>query len=138
MDKPYAIIYPVPEDLTHGLFEDEYVVFVKYTPHEVISENLRLCEKLLFYESKGEKMLIGEGKIDNIELLNLNKILEKYENDLFISRETLFSYSNGRTKKPIVFTLKEPYKYNNKVKLKKPITMGGKLINKEEYDNIVN
>jgi len=103
----------------------------------VISKNLKSCEKLIFYESRGRKKLIGEGNIEKIELLSLDEVVRKYKDDVFLSREELRSYSNGRTKKPVVFSLKKLKEYDNDVKVDFPITMCGKYITKLEYHNIL-
>lgn len=137
MSDIYAVIYPVPKTFAGGLFGRSRVVFLKYTTHETITDDLQDCKKLLFYESKAEKKLIGEGKIEKIELLNLEQILEKYEDDLFLTKKELYSYSDGREKRPVVFTLKNPRRFNNKIKLKKPITMSGKQLTKKEYEELI-
>jgi len=134
----YAVIYPVPKTFINSLFGSETVVFLKYTTHEVISDNLESCEKVIFYESKGEKKLVGEGIINKMELLTVDKILEKYRKDLFLTEDELRSYSKNRNKKPIVFTLKNPYRYDKGIKSEEPITMGGKYITKKEYENMLN
>lgn len=137
MNEIYAVIYAVPKKFTDRLFESSRLVFLKYTPHEVISENLKSCKKLLFYESYGEKEIIGEGNIEKIELLDLEEILNKYEKELFLTKEELYSYSNGREKKPLVFTLQNSQNFNKKIKLKRQITMSGKLISKKEYEKLL-
>jgi len=136
MNEIYAIIYPIPKRFTSRLFDSPRLVFLKYTPHETISNNLKDCKKLLFYESHGGKKVIGEGKIERIELLNLEELLKKYEDDLFLTEEELYSYSDGREKKPLVFILKNLKEFNKKVKLNERITMGGKLITKEKYNKL--
>lgn len=137
MKEVYAVIYPVPKTFINSLFESERVVFVKYTTHETISDDLKNCQKLLFYESRGGKKIVGEGNIKDIDILSLEKILEKHRENLFLSEKELRSYSNGRTKKPVVFTLKNTHRYDKEIKSKTPITMGGKYIDKEEYEEIL-
>jgi len=136
MSNIYAVIYPVPITFAGGLFDRSRLVFLKYTTHEAISDDLKDCKKLLFYESRAEKKIIGEGKIEKIELLNLKKILEKYEDDLFLTKKELCLYADGREKRPLVFTLKNPQRFNNKIKLKNPITMSGKQLTKKEYEKL--
>ncbi len=138
IDKIFAVIYPVPRTFTNNLFGSEKLVFLKYTPHETISDNLKSCKKLLFYESKGEMKIVGEGNIEEIELLSVDKILEKHQENLHLSEKELKTYTHGRTKKPVVFTLKNVHRYDKEIKLEKPITMRGKHVTKGEYRNMLN
>jgi len=131
------VVYPVPKKFTNSLFGFGKRVYLKYTTHEVISKNLQECKKLIFYESRGNKKLIGEGNIEKIELLSLDEVLKKYKGNIFLNEEQLNSYSNGRTKKPVVFTLKKLIKYEDGIRIDIPITMGGKYITKSEYHNIL-
>lgn len=137
MKEIYAVIYPIPKTYTSGLFESSRLVYLKYTPHEVISDNLKRCKKLLFYESKGEKKVVGEGEIEKIELLSLEEVLRKYEEELFLNKKELYSYADGREKKPLVFKLKNTQRFEEEIKLKNPITMGGKQLTKEEYNQLL-
>lgn len=133
---PYGVIYPIPNDLINRLIRNT-VIFVKYPTHEVISNRLKACKKLLFYASRGNKKVIGEANINWIELLPKEEVLKNHINDLFLNKEELEEYSKGRTKKLLVFSLENSTKFQLPVALDHPITMVGEYISKEDYNTLI-
>lgn len=133
---PYGVIFPIPIDIIDRLFKNK-VVFVKYPTHEVIGDRLKACKKMLFYASRANKEIVGEGNINQIELLSKEQVLKDYINVLFLNKEELEEYSRGGTKKLLVFSLENSTKYKVPVSLDHPITMVGEYISQEDYNEII-
>lgn len=129
---PSSIIYPIPVKLVNRIFKKEKSVFIKYPVHEIISPKLSACEKILFYASKANKEIVGEAKIERIELLEKEEIINKYKNELFITEEEFDDYSNNRQKKLLVYTLSNIKKYKKGIKVNHHITMAGEYV----YQNL--
>lgn len=135
--EPLGIIYPLPQHLIDRFFEDDKTVFIKFSAHELLSENLQACKKLIFYKSRGEWELVGEGEIENIFLMPVNDIFDKFEKELFLSREEIVSYAKSRlNKKVLVFKLSNLKKYNRPFLLDHYVTMAGEYISEEDYQQI--
>jgi hypothetical protein len=137
-EKLKGIIYPVPKNLIDNLFNNGKKVFIKY----IVSNSTRLIKRniVIFYESYGDKRLIGEGTIDNIEFLSPNEVIVKYKDILFINETQFYNYikkSNKRNEKMLVISLINLIKYKKPIHLKESITMGGKYLTKEGYNKLI-
>ena len=131
----YASIYPLSETHINRFFNDNKKTFLKYLPHE--STMLNKNHKLLFYRSRRDKKIMGEGVINKIEFLLPSEILDRYKNEIFLTKKELFDYVGIRNnKKMITIHLKNIIKYNEPIMSKHPITMAGRYISKKEYDEM--
>jgi len=133
---PYGIIFPIPSDIIGRLFKNN-VIFVKYPTHEVIGNRLNACKKMLFYASRGNKKVVGDADINWIKLLSKEEVTQNHIQYLFLNKEELEEYSRGRTKRLLVFSLKNSIKYQLPMELDHPITMVGEYISKEDYNILV-
>jgi hypothetical protein len=139
MSKLEGAIFPIPHYLTHGLFSGGPKIFVKYLPHN--STRLVKGNKIIFYESRGSKCLIGEGVVNSIEFLTPKEVIKNYKNLLFLSEEQFEDYVKLRTnhdpsKKMLTMKLTNIKKYATPIKYKNTITMAGKYIGINEFRSI--
>lgn len=134
--RPYGIIYPVSEEHAMRVLKQGKSVFVKYTPHEVVSDRMASCKKLLFYISGGDMQVAGEAEIERIELLSKEEILERYSSALFLSKRELESYARSRTKRLLAFMLTHPRLYRQGVQFDHYLTMNGEYIELSDYERL--
>ena len=131
----YACIYPLSEPHIDRFFNEGKKIFLKYLPRE--STNLKKNHKLLFYRSRRDKKIIGEGIIKKIEFLSPSEILDQYKHEIFLTKDELLSYVGSRgDKKMLTIHLSNITKYKVPLICSYPITMAGKYISKKEYENM--
>ena len=131
----YGCIYPLSESYIDRFFNEGKKIFLKYLPHE--NTNLKKNHKLLFYRSRSDKKIVGEGVINKIEFLSPYEILDRYKNDIFLTKDELQIYVGNRgDKKMLTIHLKNIIKYEEPVISKYSITMAGKYVSKNEYDDM--
>lgn len=135
-----GVIYPVPKQFVNRLLDEKRNVFVKYIP-KVSNVKIAPKQKVLFYESRGSKEIVGEGRIEKILFLTASEALEKYGNLLFLNRDELTEYSLAQpkrnpSKKMLVLVLSKLNRYGDPKKFKKPINMNGQYLSPEEYEEL--
>lgn len=140
MNKVAAVVYPVPLRMVDRFFIEKKSVFVKY-----LARNTRVQlspkNKMVFYASHGSKEIVGEGIIEAVEFLTPDEVLAKYDDKVFLNKEELREYvllqpCRTSSKKLLTLTLSKIRKYNNPIRIGKPITMTGQYLTKEEYMEI--
>ena len=135
-DRKMAVVYPLKSHLIRRFLADKKDVFVKYVTHQ--TPRLRIGDKLLFYRTKSDKKIVGEGTITNIDFLNAEEVLAKYKDRVFLNKEELAQYSGYRTKKMLTFELDNFREYNNPISASKMITMSGLYLRLSEYAELMN
>jgi hypothetical protein len=108
MEKMIGAIYPVPSELVNRLFDGKNKVFVKATGHG--STKLLPKHKIVFYASHGEKKLVGERIVENVEFLNPAEVIAKYNQGLFIDEQEFLKYV-GKRQRILALQLKGLKKY---------------------------
>ena len=131
MEKMVGAIYAVPLDKIYKLFDGKSKVFVKVTGHR--STKLLPKHKIVFYESRGNKKIVGEGIVVTVEFLTPEEVLEKYQDELFISEEEFADYI-GKRHRVLTLRLKGLKRYSQPIQSKTAITMGGKYLTAKQYD----
>ena len=130
----YGVIYPVPERYMRRFFEGK-TIFVKYLPRK--AKGLESGTKLLLYASGISKTIMGEATIRKVEYMPLDLALQKYEDNIFLTKDELLEYSHkfgNREKKDLLLLhLKNIKKYTKPVTYPKPITMAGLYIDRDAY-----
>jgi hypothetical protein len=134
-DRISAVIYPLESQLIERFLDGQKDVFVKYLPRN--STRLEPGDKLLFYRTKSDKKIIGEGRILSIDFLDVREAIEKYAERLFLNIEELTQYSRKRTKKMLILELNRFKKYNNSVSIYKKISMAGLYLKTSEYNELM-
>ena len=134
---PIAVVYPLPFHLASRILQDKKSVFVKYPTHESISPKLASCKKLLLYVSGSNKEIAGEADVVSISLMTLSEVVSAYGSNLFLNRDELREYSNGRDNKKMMVFVLGITKYQDPQHLGRGITMVGDYISEEEYDALV-
>lgn len=134
----FAVIYPLPRNISARILHDNKLVFTKYLSREIISPKLKSCKKLLFYISGANKEIAGEADIVSIDLMILSEVLSRHKKNLFLKDHELKEYSNGRDKKKMaVFVLDNIVTYSEPKYMGHGITMIGEYLLKEEYESLV-
>ena len=143
MSEIAGVIYPVPFDLLQRIFSGKDV-FIK---HPTCFKQLKPGQKLLFYASHEVRGIVGEATIRNVEMMKLDDIYKKYGDRVFITREEARSYSRplkdrkrGGAQRDVTFLvleLEDIRKYEKPVKPRRFITVGGKYLTKQEYEQML-
>lgn len=134
--KPYGVIFPISKGHASRILHEGKTVFLKYPPHEVISERLAACQKLLLYGSGGTRRILGEADLRGIELLTKEEVLEKYSDELFLGKKELEEYARNRTKRMLVFMLANPRECQQEVILDHYVTMVGEYVSLSDYESL--
>jgi hypothetical protein len=140
MDKNIGVIYPIPFKFVNRIFEDKRNVFVKYVAHP--NRRRISLKKVLFYESRGNKEIVGEATIKANEFLTPLEALEKYGDRVFLEKEELIEYASRQplrtmSKKMLVLVLAKPTRYSNRIMYEKPMTMAGKYLTEKDYETLM-
>lgn len=136
--KTIGVIYAIPEKVANRIFNEKKDIFVKFLPKRVRTLKLKLKSKFLIYASKSNKRVIGEATIKNIEFMDVEEVLKKYDNRIFLNKKELEEYSLFREDRPLlVLTLYKIKKYELERYSDHPITMGGKYLTQSEYKKIL-
>lgn len=128
MTNTIGISFPLRPEHANRLLSMKEVVFLKYTPHETVPLKLEKDMYFFIYKSHADKEMVGRAKIVDFGLMDIEDVLEKYEDKLFVSKTELMIYARGRKKKVLVLVLDNIIKYEKPIRMDKPINMGGKYI----------
>lgn len=135
----YAVIYPMQPEHISRLLEGKDV-FCKYVGR---ARKLRLCNgtKVLFYASGGSYEIRGEAVIAEVAFYFPSELLDLYRTRLFITESELGSYQNRRprrAKEPLlVLTLKAIRRFNTLIRMKRPVTVAGLTLTRNQYDALL-
>jgi hypothetical protein len=140
MENTVGYIFPIPSQLIGRLTDGSKNVIVKYVRGTM--KYLDRKDKVLFYASRGEQMIVGEGEIDKIEFLTPLEALARYGSKIILNKDELLEYTlsqkNRSSKKEmLVIVLSKIRKYQKPVKPIHKITMTGQYINNEDYAAII-
>lgn len=128
------MIYPLLHEHIERIFQGKDV-FCKYVGKG--NPGLKVGDKLLFYESRGQSRVVGEATIGTIEFLTPEEVIAKYGDRLFITKEELDNYRKLRCrpldKRLMVLSLYNTRRYKEPFRTSKPVTMAGQTLSKEEY-----
>jgi len=132
----YGVIYPLSEVFINRLLHEDKTVFVKYLTYE--KTKLTEKNKILFYRTKSDKKIIGEGIISSIEFLLPNELYDIYKDKIMLTKKELDEYVGSRkSKKMLVLNLKNIKSYDKPIPSVYKITMAGKYISAKEYLRII-
>lgn len=131
-------IFPVSREHVSNLFSSNRDVFVKFT-----KLNLESGSIIVFYVS-GEKLLIGEAKVDHIERLSPGVAWDRYEGRVFLDKKEYDEYAEtspiSKEKRKMseitVFLLKNMRKYEKPTRSIYPVTSSGRYLTKEMIKKI--
>ena len=138
--KKYEIylIYPILPEHIERIFQGKDV-FCKYIGKG--TPRLKVGSKLLFYASRNQYEVLGDAIIIAIESLMPDKIIFKYEDRLFITKEELDNYRIQRDRpadrKLMVLILSNIKKYDRPHRMLKRVSMAGQTLSKEEYKKLL-
>lgn len=131
-------IFPVSSEHVSNLFRYNRDVFVKFT-----ILNLESGSTIVFYVS-GEKLLIGEAKVDHIERLNPDIAWDRYKSRIFLDEEEYNKYAKispiskkeRKMSEVTVFELENRKKYKKPTRAIYPVTPSGRYLTKKMIDKI--
>ncbi|MEM2130323.1 MAG: DUF365 domain-containing protein [Candidatus Bathyarchaeia archaeon] len=131
-------IFPISKFHINRFLKDKKTIFVKFTRFRRLEKG----SKIIFYAS-GEKLLIGEGTIENIEVLDVKTAWKLYSQQIFLTEEEYEGYvtmspTTGENRKAnciTLFTLKNLKAFRTPTEFAKPITPSGCYVTKEEYES---
>jgi len=141
-EKVIGVTFPIPKWFLDRILEEGKTVFVK-------PSTLRLMPsmKLIFYASHEDQGWHGEAEVENVEYFtNVEDIIKKYKDELFLTPEELRKYERDRTKwhsrrrrpRPwMVVKLKNVRRYPKIVKPKRFIAVSGRYIKEDEYREVL-
>jgi len=138
-DAIVGAIFPISKFHANRFLKDKKTVFVKFTRFR----QLKKGSKIIFYVS-GQKLLIGEGTIENIELLDTETAWSRYNQQIFLTEEEYENYvgtspvtcENRKATYITLFTLKNLKRLASPTKPAKPMTPSGCYVTKEEYKSM--
>ena len=139
-----AAVFPLPKEIVSRIFKGRRTVFVKYMPTRgrrgKFNTQIEPGTKMVIYESKGTKSLMGEALIKKVLFMMPNEAYRTYGNNLCLDYDEIVEYSNkypNRAEKPLlVLELESPHRYASPIKSPYPISMAGRYLSKMEYDKI--
>jgi hypothetical protein len=131
-----AIVYPLLPEHIERLLKGKNI-FCKYVGER--PPNVTVGGKLIFYQSGGEKHLVGEAIIDRIEFMTPESIVKEFRDRLFITPDELDKYRGDRpeSKKLLVLFLSQVRKYKTPLKPPKVVTMAGCTLSKVQYRKLM-
>jgi len=131
-DDTYGIIFPILPHHLQRFFVGRKKVFAKYFGNERIPVRLRVGSRLFFYESGGNKQVVGEARIVGIESGTHAEVLTRYGDDLFLTPVEFEAYARDRrAKRMLVLVLEDVKKYAVPLRLNKGLTMAGQYMTRE-------
>jgi hypothetical protein len=139
MEKTDGFIVPLQKEIIDYLFENEdRDIFIKYPTH-TITKKTRLKfgvgTTLIFYQSRSNKVIVGDATISSMEYMITSSALKKYPKEIGIPTDHLLEYSKGREqKKALVFHLSGKRRYVKPIPIRENITMAGLYITPSQLD----
>lgn len=132
-----GIIFPLLPKHARRFLENGKTVFVKFFGNQSIPLRLRVGSTLFFYESDRNKEIVGEAKITRIHTGTAEEAWSQYGPALFLTSKELKQYAADRlNKKMLILTLKQPKRYSTPLQLKKSVTMTGRYMTKQMFDEL--
>ncbi len=130
-----GVVYALPFKIVDRILSKKNAIFIKYLSKGSIKKsNMQIKEgdKLYFYVSRSEKIIVGESIIERIEFLTKKDLMKKHSSDIILTISELDEYTKGRENKPIlILEINDIKKYSKPIRLTKCVNMGGLYITKE-------
>jgi hypothetical protein len=132
-----GIIFPFLPTHVRRFFDEGKTVFVKFYGIQTTPKRLSTGDTLFFYESKGNKEIVGEARIVEVDQGTPSEILTKHGDRLFLMADEFEEYVGERKgRKMLVLVVEGARKYANPLKLGKSLTMAGQYMTKEFHDQL--
>ena len=140
-EKIIGATFPIPRYFLSRILEEGKTVFVKPS-----TLRLKPGMKLIFYASREDQGWHGEAEVGSVEYFtNVEEIIKRYKNELFLTPEELRKYERDRAKwhsrdrrpRPwMIVKLRNIKRYPKIVKPKRFIAVSGRYIKETEYKEI--
>lgn len=127
-----AVTHPVPTEFAERIYKDNKTVFVSKRHLGNVSPG----DKFVVYESHGARAYTGWADIKLITKMNPRTILKEYKDGLMLARAEFKEYSKNKEYMNLIeFENFEMFK--KKVVPKRYVSISGKYIYKDEFNQII-
>lgn len=126
-----GVTHPLPTEYAERIYKGKKDVFVGKRCLCRVSKG----DKFIIYESHGAMAYTGWADIKYIGKIKTNSVLSKYGTRLIISPQEFKEYSKGR-KEMFVIEFENFEKFKKPVIPKRFVSISGKYIYKDEFENI--
>jgi hypothetical protein len=127
-----GIIFALFPHHIRRFLDENKSVFVKFYGRKGMPSRIHPGSKLFFYESKGNKEIVGEATISAMSTETANDVVSKFGDALFLTSKELDEYAKNRQdRKMLVLILKSSKRYNRPMRIGKPITKAGRYMTDE-------
>lgn len=141
LPQTFAFLMPLSERLIDRILYERKTVVAKYLPRLGIAARFRQGTTIVFYQSRKDKELVGEGTISNAQLMFPEAVLSKYGESFFLTEDELHSYadkfSNRWNKEFLVLCLRDVHAYDRPVTWQGGMTMAGVYLTRGDYIELV-
>jgi len=127
-----GIIFPIFRNHFQRFIYDKKTIFVKFVARPF--NRLRSGSRLFFYESKGNKQIVGEARIVEMDSRKPEEVFTRFEKNLFLTCAEFEEYTRERkTREMLVLVVADAKKYAIPLTLNKSVTMAGQYMTKQMY-----
>jgi len=131
-DEIIGVVFALPLKIVNRILSKEKIIFIKYfskSPTKKSKIRIREGNKIFIYQSKSNRLIIGEGVVSKVHFCTKNELIEKFSSDLMLTLPELEEYAKGRENK-LLLTLEiiKIKRYNAPIQIKKIVNMGGLYI----------
>jgi hypothetical protein len=133
MEKIKGVTHPIPTEYAERIYNEGKTVFVsKRTLGKVLKG-----DKFIIYESHGAKAYTSWADIKSISKQTISSISRKYGKKLMITKKELEEYAKDKSEMNVI-EFENFEKFKNYVKPKRFVSISGKYIYNDEYEQIIN
>jgi hypothetical protein len=124
-----GMIYPIPPKLASRILDETDIVFVKFAKRPILLER---GSKLFFYQSSSGQVIVGEARIDEIQIMSPTRAISEYGSRLPLNRDEFWAYVGKRENRNLlVLSLSNIKRYNRPAKTSKSVTMAGQYMTRK-------
>ncbi len=127
-----AVTHPVPTEFAERIYTGKKTVFVSKRHLGNVSPG----DKFVIYESHGARAYTGWADIKLITKMNPRTILKEYKDVLMLTRDEFKEYSKDKKYMNLI-EFENFEKFKKKVVPKRFVSISGKYIYKDEFDQII-
>lgn len=133
MQEIKGVSHPIPTEYAERIYNEGKNIFVSRRCLGKVSKG----DKFIIYESHGAKAYTGWADIKSIGKQKTSTIIRRYGKNLMINKKELQEYAHGKTEMNII-EFEDFEKFRNPVKPNRFVSISGKYIYKDEFNEIIN
>ena len=127
-----GVTHPIPTEYAERIYNEGKTVFVS---KKLLGRVLK-GDKFIIYESHGAQAYTSWADIKSIGKQKTSSINRKYGNKLMLTKKELKEYAKDRTEMNVI-EFENLEKFKNHVKPKRFVSISGKYIYNDEYEEII-